>query len=212
LARQLGVGRTSVREALQKLQTMGVVEVRRGRGAYVREPGQDDAERAFARWSAEHTFVIEDLLEARIALECANAGLAAARASEEQIAELEAANHAHREAGRAGDLTALLETDQRFHEGVAHGAHNPLLDKIYRMLDPELAHFRRMTLAVPRVAERSALAHQAVLEAIRSHDPSKARAAMLRHLWVLYEEVEAAAAEREARAGGDAIAPIEALF
>src|SRR5437870_4196356 len=69
LARQLGVGRTSVREGLQKLQTLGIVEVRKGRGAFVADQTRDDARDAFARWTAEHAFAIEELIEVRMALE-----------------------------------------------------------------------------------------------------------------------------------------------
>src|SRR5262249_13254126 len=61
LARQVGVGRTSVREALQKLQTLGIVEVIRGRGVFVSEPSVDDGHQAFTRWSTEGLFAIEEL-------------------------------------------------------------------------------------------------------------------------------------------------------
>jgi GntR family transcriptional repressor for pyruvate dehydrogenase complex len=212
LARQLGAGRTSVREALQKLQTLGIVEVIRGRGAYVREPATDDAERAFAKWSRDHSVAIGDLIEARIAFESANTGLAAVRATDAEIEAIARANHAHREAGRHADLAATVSSDQDFHEAVAAAAHNPLLGKIHAMLIPELTNFRQMTLAVPWVADRSAKAHAAVIEALRAHDPVAARTAMTDHLWVLYEDVAAAARHNDPSVGDLVqIAPREAL-
>jgi GntR family transcriptional repressor for pyruvate dehydrogenase complex len=212
LARQLGAGRTSVREALQKLQTLGLVEVIRGRGAFVREPATDDAERAFAKWSRDHSVAIGDLIEARIAFESANAGLAAARATGAEIEAIASANLAHREAGRRGDLTAIVSSDQDFHEAIAAAAHNPLLGKIHAMLIPELTNFRQMTLAVPWVADRSANAHAAVVEALRAHDPVTARTAMTDHLWVLYQDVAAAARASDPSLGELAqMAPREAL-
>jgi GntR family transcriptional regulator, transcriptional repressor for pyruvate dehydrogenase complex len=212
LCRQLGAGRTSVREALQKLQTLGIVEVIRGRGAFVCGPATDDTERAFARWSKDHSVAIGDLIEARIAFESANAGLAAVRATEEEIEIIGSANHTHRQAGQRGDVASTVSADQDFHEAVAAAAHNPLLGKIHAMLIPELTNFRQMTLAVPRVAERSATAHAAVVDAIRARDPVAARKAMTDHLWVLYEDV-AAAAQQNAPASGELtrIATREAL-
>lgn len=192
-AKQLGVGRTSVREALQKLQTLGIVDVVRGRGAFVSGTATDETERAFSRWSQDHALAIGDLIEARIAFESANAGLAAVRATDEEIELIARANAEHREAGRLGDLTLTVSSDQDFHEAVAASAHNPLLEKIHAMLIPELTNFRQMTLAVPRVAERSAIAHQAVVDAIHNRNPVAAREAMTDHLWVIYEDVVAAA-------------------
>lgn len=195
LARRLGVGRTSVREAMRKLQTLGIVEVVRGRGAFVRAPATDDAERAFGRWCVEHTVAIEDLLEARLALECANAGLASIHATDEQKAELARINQAHIDGGLAGDTTRGIATDQEFHEMIAAATGNPLFAKLHAMLAPELTSFRRMTLAMPRVARRSGNAHQLIVEAIQAGDPAAARKAMYDHLWVLYEDVDAAVRE-----------------
>jgi GntR family transcriptional repressor for pyruvate dehydrogenase complex len=212
LARQLGVGRTSVREALQKLQTLGIVEVVRGRGAFVCQPTVDDAERAFAKWSSDHAVAIEDLIETRIAIESANAGLAAVRASDAQIEQIAAANATHRSAGQTGDLATTLAADDEFHTLIATAAENPLMSKIYAMLSPEVTNFRRMTLAVTRVAERSADAHDLVVEAIRQRDPGAARRAMTDHLWALYEDVEEAARNGAGRRRSSSLAaPREAL-
>src|SRR3712207_3861643 len=77
LAREFGVGRTSVREGLQKLRAYGLIDSRKGLGAFVTTPSTDDALADFARWTARDPASIEKLLEARIALETAAAGLAA---------------------------------------------------------------------------------------------------------------------------------------
>jgi GntR family transcriptional repressor for pyruvate dehydrogenase complex len=214
LAHQLGVGRTSVREALQKLQTLGIVEVIRGRGAFVREPSSDDdAERGFAKWTNEHAVAIEDLIEARIAIETSTAGLAAVRATDEQKRAIAELNDAHRDAGRRRDLADMVATDERFHSLIAEASDNPLLAKINSMLSPEVTSFRRMTLAVPRVAERSAAAHELIVKAISKTQPDAARAAMIDHLWALYEDVEGAASSGPTRRRAAPLAaPREALF
>jgi GntR family transcriptional repressor for pyruvate dehydrogenase complex len=192
LARQLGVGRTSVREALQKLQTLGIVEVIRGRGVFVSEPSVDDGQQAFTRWSTEGLFAIEELLETRMALEVAAAALASGRATQEEIERLESINLDHLAAGRVENLRELVSTDQKFHETLMAAGHNRLLARLYGMLVAELTDFRRRTLARPGVPARSATQHAAIVAAIRAKDLTAARRATIEHLWILYEEIDAA--------------------
>jgi GntR family transcriptional repressor for pyruvate dehydrogenase complex len=192
LARQLGVGRTSVREALQKLQTLGIVQVMRGRGVFVGDPRSDDGQQAFARWSAEKLFAIEDLIETRIAIEASAAALASGRATPEEIENLDSINLDHAAAAKADNLREIVESDQRFHEALIAAAHNRLISRLYGMLVPELTDFRKKTLAVPGVPMRSAAQHAAIVAAVRARDHKAARRAAIDHLWVLYEEVDAA--------------------
>jgi GntR family transcriptional repressor for pyruvate dehydrogenase complex len=197
LARQLGVGRTSVREGLQKLQALGLVRVVRGRGAFVTEPSVADAQQTFARWSAEHRFEIEDLQEMRMALEPVAAGLAAVRAGDAEVSELEGLHVEHLVAGREGDLGEAVLSDAHFHGALMKASRSPLLDKMYGILVAEVTEFRRKTLALPGAAERSSHGHSLILQAVRRRDAVGARAAMLDHLWVVYEEIDAAAARTE---------------
>lgn len=189
LARQLGVGRTSVREGLQKLRAFGIVEIRKGLGAYVANGEIEDPLVEFARWTATSAVAIEQLLEARIALETLAAALAAVRASDDEIATIAAHHRAHADAGEAGDVTQLVRTDETFHEAIAAAARNQLVSHMYAVLIPELTDFRRKTLALPWAAPRSTKGHAAIVEAIGRHDAVAARRAMLDHLYVLYTEV-----------------------
>ena len=208
LARQLGVGRTSVREGLQKLQTLGIVEVRKGRGAFVASQTKDDARDAFSRWTAEHAFAIEELIEVRLALEAQAAGLAAARANEAQIAEIEKWQAEHRAAG--DDLTKIVRSDERFHEAVFEASGNRMLATLYGELIPEVLEFRQKTLALPWAPKRSIKGHAEIVKAIRNRDSRAARSAMIDHLWVLYGEVhEAAARQGPGMVAG--LAPREAI-
>src|SRR3954451_22045975 len=120
LAREFQVGRTSVREGLQKLRAHGLIESRKGLGAFVMEPKSDPLG-DFARWTASDPAAIEQLVEARVALETLAAALAALRASDAQIAELERLNVAHRD---AEDTAGLVTTDQAFHGAIMAAARN----------------------------------------------------------------------------------------
>lgn len=205
LARDFGVGRTSVREGLQKLRAHGLIESRKGLGAFVAPPQPLDPLTDFARWTAENPRAIEELVEGRFALEAMSALLAAVRASDDEVAELERLERAHAEAGVRTDLPAVIATDEAFHEGIMAAGRNQFLQRLYALLMPELTDFRRKTLALPWAAERSAKGHDAILDGIRRHDPAAARAAMIDHLWVLYAEIH-----DSALAGGEAgeLAPL----
>lgn len=200
LAREFGVGRTSVREGLQKLRAYGLVETRKGLGAFVTTPSTEDPLADFARWTARNPAAIEKLLEARIALETVAAGLAAVRASEADREKLEARHREHKDATEAHDVARMVSTDEAFHECVFTAAGNEIVSRLYELLTPELTDFRRKTLALPWAAARSARGHGAIVEGVLRRDASAARDAMADHLLVLYEEVhESVAKEGSAR-------------
>lgn len=201
LARQLGVGRTSVREALQKLQAVGAVSVEKGRGTFVTGDGEGDARAVFARWTAESGIQIEHLAEVRITLESTASGLAAARGTTAELRAVQREHRAHAKAAAREDLDAMVSIDHAFHEAIMQASGNPLLGRVYSMLLPELHEFRRNTLSLPGAAARSVRGHQAIVDAIVAREPAAAREAAVDHLWVLYEEVhaESAAARRKMR-------------
>ncbi len=87
----------------------------------------------------------------------------------------------------------VVSADVAFHGGIMAAARNEFLQRMYGMFIAELTAFRRKTLALPWAVARSANGHAAILAALRAHDPAGARRAMIDHLWVLYEEVHAAA-------------------
>lgn len=138
LAKQMSVGRGSLREALAKLQDAGVVEVIRGRGAFVREPPTDDSRMRFALWSRAESARVTQLLEARVGLESTAAGLACERADPADLTSLAAACADHEEAHRTGDLAAMVVTDEEFHRRLVACAHNDVVADLYRTLTPGL--------------------------------------------------------------------------
>lgn len=212
LAHEFGVGRTSVREGLQKLRAYGLIESRKGLGAFVTSPNTDDPLADFVRWTARDPAAITKLLEVRVGLETLAAGLAALRASEAEQDLLREHDEAHEAAADAHDVAALVRTDEALHELVFSVAGNQILSRLYELLIPELTDFRRMTLALPWAASRSFRGHRAIVGAIADHDSAAARQAMGDHLWVLYTEVSESATSDGAQPSGLRLAPREALM
>lgn len=211
LAREFGVGRTSVREGLQKLKAHGLVESRKGAGAFVTTPGNEDPLIDFKRWVARDPAGIEKLLETRVALETAAAGLAAVRASDADREELRRRHLTHEEAIEARDVSRLVRTDEAFHEQVFAAAGNEIISRLYELLIPELTDFRRKTLALPWAAARSAAGHGGIVEAVLLRDGPAARSAMGDHLLVLYDEVHQSAEADDGELRNLKLAPREAL-
>jgi GntR family transcriptional regulator, transcriptional repressor for pyruvate dehydrogenase complex len=181
--RQLGVGRTSIREALQQLHALGIVEVRKGRGTFVADRAGNGVRLAFSRCIANHAFTSEEFIDVGIALEAQAASLAAIRADEDQIAELDGINSEREDA----DIRQVTHSDERFHLAIFEMSRSRMLAMLYRGLLADLLDFRRDTLALPWGRSCMAREHVRIVAAIRNRDPEAARAAMVDHLWVLHE-------------------------
>ncbi|MGP3991871.1 FadR/GntR family transcriptional regulator [Streptomyces sp. 3N207] len=203
LARQLQVGRTSLREALRKLSTLGVIEIVRGKGTFVREPPAGDPTTQYVKWGVAEGFALSELLEVRIGLETTAAGLACVRASDDELAELQRLRVAHDTAHHA-DVDLLVRTDEELHEAIVRAAHNAALSSMYEPLVPEMREFRQRTLSLPRAQERSK-DHTYIVDAIRRRDSTAARKAVAQHLWIFYQEIRAVASPNADRDEPDSV-------
>lgn len=198
LARQFRVGRSSLREAIRKLHTLGVLEVVRGRGTYVRQRAEEEPSPQFVQWSVTEGPDAAEVLEVRLGLELVAAGLACVRATQEDIDALAARCREHEAARRTGDIERLVHTDEQVHEAVVRAAHNQMLLETYLALVPRLVEFRRHTLALDHAEERFDPHHRELHAAIVHRNSAAARQAVVRHLTAFYGEV-ATAAEKDQR-------------
>lgn len=183
LSEQLGMSRASVREAIRGLEAMGLVDVRHGQGAFVREANDGGGGDAFfAHWQRDHTYSIGEILAFRLLVEPELAGLAAGQADGPFVDTLAATMTAMEEAARAGDVPALVRLDTEFHDAITRRAGNRLYRDLLDHVAQLLIDSRHISLAVPGRAERVIASHNRVVEAIRARDPEKAARAMRDHL------------------------------
>jgi GntR family transcriptional regulator, transcriptional repressor for pyruvate dehydrogenase complex len=179
LAAALGVGRSSIREAIATLRANGMVEARHGEGLFLRRTTPEPVRVAIAD-SHETSLELPYIWETRQALETQCARIAAARATAEDLDELAAAcdqMEAEIERGLPG-----LDGDRRFHLGVARASHNPVLISLLEGVREALTRTSAKSLGRPGQSARSLADHRAILAAIRSHEPADAGDAMLTHL------------------------------
>jgi len=199
LARLLGVGRSSVRTGLQKLQNLGVVEVNRGRGWFVSGEPRRQATDLMLNRMAERGFGVVPVTEVRIALEGTAAALAAVRATPGQLDAIAKLSRTHQDTP-FGDRDQLLDTDEAFHSAIVDASGNAFLHAMYDIVVPLIADWRRASYATPEAHDRSGIEHNQIVVQLRRRDEVGARLAMTSHLMGLYKKArrECGASDPEA--------------
>jgi GntR family transcriptional repressor for pyruvate dehydrogenase complex len=199
LAERLGVSRSTVREAVQFLGALGLVEIRHGLGTFVRAEG-DRAQlpSEWLRWTQRHKVHVHELLEVRRGLEALAAELAAESGAGEGLSGLEEALAAMEAALDGPDVPALVEADMAFHSGLAAASGNAALRHLTDSLGRELLRERGAIWNEPGRPERSLREHRAIYDAVRAGDPLAARAAVVEHLRSVERDVDALVGEPSA--------------
>jgi GntR family transcriptional repressor for pyruvate dehydrogenase complex len=180
LAEAIGIGRSSVREAIKSLSLLGLLEVRQGDGTYLSRSGSDLLPRVIEWGLLLKVPSIMDLLEARAEIETVAAGLAATRASKAEVAELAERLEAMRRAGE--DVPAYVEADIAFHLEVARASGNEVFANLVVSLRSLLRVWAERVLRHAGETGTSLAMHEPIVKAIASGDPEKARKAMRAHM------------------------------
>lgn len=167
LSRRLGASRAVLREAVRRLEQMGLVAVVPNRGVVVREVSVKDA---------------LDLYDLRAALFRMAARLAARRASPAALAPLRALNAAMRQDAAAARFAEYDARNLDFHAALLAAAGNAPLQKAYANAVKRLHLFRRRALLHPVQLELSLREHDALLDAIAAHDADAAGEAAEAHI------------------------------
>lgn len=169
LAEEMGVSRTPVRNALIRLQTLGLVVQEKGQAFRVAEIQKKDC---------------RELMDARLALEGQAACLAAERANEADLQEMNDCMAAYLKAYKAWDIDGMVESDHRFHQIIVAAAHNTVLTDLYTRLSLRVLHYRHYLFhraeeqILRPIMGASVRNHQAVCNAVNLGFSSMARECM----------------------------------
>src|SRR5438552_1498017 len=175
LGEQFGVSRTVVREAVRALVAKGVIEVRSGSGLRVAAVDATAVTESMSLFMHGGGIEFEKVHEVRTVLEVHIAGLAAERASDEDVARLREVHE--RMQREAGDVAAAARDDLEFHRVIARATHNDLFLMLMDSIGTSLIDIRRENLASGATPQTLG-EHQRILEAIETHDVDGARRAM----------------------------------
>lgn len=185
-----GVGRSSVRAAVQSLIGLGIIEMRPGRGAYVKRLSVDDVTRVVA--GALHLLpsATLQLLEAREMVEITAARLAAERHTEEDLAAMREALERSRKAFQNNDRDAMVDADIDFHAAMVRATHNEVL---VTMLNSISGFLRKDRFAWYDIFENRAIGmaqHERIYAAIAAGNAKKAAALAGQHLALVRRQIE----------------------
>ncbi|WP_213134300.1 transcriptional regulator LldR [Citrobacter sp. FP75] len=194
LAVQLGVSRNSLREALAKLVSEGLLLSRRGGGTFIRWQHEAWSEQNIVQplksLMADDPDYSFDILEARHAIEASTAWHAAMRAT---VADKEKIRLCF-EATQSEDPDLASQADVRFHLAIAEASHNVVLLQTMRgffdVLQSSVKQSRQRMYLVPPVFSQLTEQHLAVLDAIVAGDADGARKAMMAHLSFVHTTIK----------------------
>lgn len=183
LAQDMGVGHSTVREALRAMAHFGMLDIRPGSGTYVR--ADNDLAASLSRRISEDAL---EGLEARNSLERDAARLATRRRTDADLAALREHLQAQHAAYRRDDVDQYAESDVAFHQALVAAAHNRVLDDLYANLTIVLR--RTIGNAVTELQHEHAqlhASHDDLVTAIEQRDETAADQAVNAHLTLAEE-------------------------
>lgn len=187
LADSYGVGKSTIREAVQTLSAKGLLIARQGSGTVVAP---------VERWSSLDPDFIEvtlgddrftHLIEARRIFEPSIAKLAAIRATDEEVGTLGDICARHHQID-VEDRKEHAQIDIDFHSALAAATHNPVLESMHASITGLGRELRFASAEVPGAIERAIVWHEQVMEAIQHHDALAAESAMHLHMRQVNQE------------------------
>ena len=167
LAKEFGISRTPLREAIKVLAAEGLITMKLRRGAYVTEVNRGDL---------EQIFTILSLLEGQAAKE------AATKAQEKDLNELDDMHLRLEKAAADRNLDQFFEVNVRFHERIITIANNPWMTGVIADLRKVLKLQRKDSLSRTGRLQSSLSEHREILKALLKRDPIAAEQAMRTHL------------------------------
>lgn len=179
MARRFGVGHPTIREALKKLEAMGVVNIRHGAGVFVARSDGTVAE-STGQESARRRKLLRDLVQARMSLEVQAVTDAVHTASAVQLTELRQLLADARDT--LADDERLNVSNMRFHRGIARCSGNAVLEQLLGTLYDAFSNEQRTILDIAGNRERDLAEHHGILDAIERRDEALAAERMRAHL------------------------------
>lgn len=186
LAEALGVSRPKLREALRRLEDVGLLETRKGEGSFVVQLTNTAMSPALLDLFSRHGAAFHEYLEYREAQEAFAARLAAERHTEFDARVIAQHLDALRRAQDAKDTAASMESDIAFHAAIVDASHNTMLSHmmsaIYALTRRGVFYNRTYLRAIDGTGAMLLAQHEEIGAAILARDPEAAEAAARAHI------------------------------
>jgi GntR family transcriptional repressor for pyruvate dehydrogenase complex len=203
LALELNVSRPSLREAIQKLVSKGLLSTQHGGGTWVTDRLEAHFVDPWQDLVKNHPMLHRDLLEFRQMLESEAAQLAADRATDIDIHRLDAAYAKLEETYVVDNLDACIDADVAFHQVIAESAHNVLIGhlsaSLMRVIHGHVSTNLEHLHVRPQRWNQLQAQHRAIWQAIRTNKPQEAGKAARDHIEFVRQSIDDKAREEERR-------------
>ena len=194
LAKQLGVSRPSLREALQKLVCAGLLTTRHGGGTFVQEKSQVNFIDPLLNMFQEQMEAKFDVLEVRHALEGTAAYYAALRHTEVDRQRIQHCFDFMIEMHGSPNPLDEAKADAQFHLAISEAAYNPVLQHImknlFSLLENSITHNLDKLYTLPKVFEPLSHQHERMMNKVLERDADGARRAAQEHLVFVAESLQ----------------------
>ena len=190
MAEQLGVSRSTIREAINKLTLLGFLAAKPGVGTTV----VGDGSMALASAMSQNIFYSFDdvpkLLEARLYLEKAAARLAVLKASDENFQFMEHLLNLQEEALVQRDSPLFFDLDVRFHQALVEGSKNQMMIQFLGLILNGLSEFIREADSRQKVSKNALQYHKILFKHLKNRDLGKMEKTLTAHVMYLAENIE----------------------
>lgn len=186
LSKELNVSRTTLREAIRILATGGILEIRRGRGTYVREDFEISQSRELTSLTSAKV-KIRDLYEMRLIFEPEAAYYAAVRATEEEIKRILALGKEIEE--RIQQKRDRTEVEQSFHKSIAKATHNEFMNQLMPVIYEGINKGVRLSESYEEAVQATLIDHKILMDFLRERNGEGARNAMRIHILHAMEQL-----------------------
>ena len=182
LADQFGVGLSTVRESIQVLAAVGLVESHPGKGTWVRQDALNTVFNSTVVKTRLGALNAQQVYEARLVIEVGLTRFAAERATAEEIETIWQAQRNMEAAAALADEEGFVKADLEFHLAVAKAGHNHLLEQFYHLVRELLSEVITEMVALPNVKDESIMLQRAIAQAIEMKDTQRAQEAAQKHM------------------------------
>jgi GntR family transcriptional repressor for pyruvate dehydrogenase complex len=189
LCEQLGVGRSTVREAFRVLAATGMIEIKAGKGAFVKSNHENSFDN-IKHWFVEKHAELSELIEVRMAIEPLALRLAVKRASDSSISQIREIHEAFKKAVKKNNRIELATLDESFHNAIIDASGNSLLIKIGKLIADPMMEFRTRSFAVTENVNHATVPHGEIVQSLIEKNEESAVRAMLSHLEIAREDME----------------------
>ncbi|MEY8517767.1 FadR/GntR family transcriptional regulator [Lachnospiraceae bacterium 29-84] len=179
LSEELNISRTTLREAIRILATGGILEIRRGRGTFVREDFKEEKSKGIVALASAKV-KIRDLYEMRLIFEPEAAYYAAMRATEEELQRILALGEAVASKIQKGEDRTELE--QAFHNSIARATHNEFMNQLMPVIYEGIYKGVKLSKGHGEAVQATLVDHKILMDFLKARNGEGARDAMRIHM------------------------------